>query len=61
MGTKKVNVGLTSLSKRLTNVITYLTFFQYEVVEEKVLPIKLKAYFIDNKGERISNENIIIS
>jgi hypothetical protein len=60
-GAKKVNVGLTSLSKRLTNVITHLSFFQYEVVEEKVLPIRLKAYFIDDNGERISNENIIIA
>ncbi len=60
-GAKKVTISLTNLSRRLTNVITYLTFFQNERVEEKVLPMRLKVYFVDDKGERISNENIIIA
>jgi uncharacterized protein (TIGR02687 family) len=58
---KKVSVSLTSLTRKITSMITYLEFFQNEVVGDKWRPIRLKAYFIDEKGNRISNENIIIA
>lgn len=58
---KKVSVSLTSLTRKITSMITYLEFFQNEVVEEKWIPTRLKAYFADEEGNRISNENIIIA
>lgn len=58
---KKVSVSLTSLTRKITSMITYLEFFQNEVVEDKWIPIRLKAYFADEEGKRISNENIIIA
>ena len=61
MGAKKVSLGLTNLSRKITSVITHLTFFQSEPVDEKNLPLRVTAYFIDEVGNRISNENIIIA
>ena len=61
MGAKKVSLGLTNLSRRITSVITHLTFFQNEPVDEKHLPLRVTAYFADTAGNRISNENIIIA
>lgn len=56
----KVEVKLTNISRKITNRITYLEFFQTGKVEDKKIPITLKLYFIDEEGNRISNENIII-
>lgn len=58
---KKVDVKLTSISRKITNTITFLEFFQTEKVEEKRVPMRLKLYFIDEEGNRVSNENIIIA
>lgn len=57
----KVEVKLTNISRKVTNRITYLEFFQTEKVEDKKIPISLKLYFEDEQGNRISNENIIIA
>lgn len=57
----KVEVKLTNISRKITNRITYLEFFQTELVEDKRTPLKLKLYFEDKEGNRISNENIIIA
>lgn len=57
----KVEVKLTNISRKVTNRITYLEFFQTEIVEDKKVPLKLKLYFVDEEGNRISNENIIIA
>ncbi|MCL2361199.1 MAG: BREX-1 system phosphatase PglZ type A [Defluviitaleaceae bacterium] len=61
MGATKVKVGLTNLSRKITRFITHLSFFQNELVDEKHLPITITAYFADEAGNRISNENIIIA
>jgi uncharacterized protein (TIGR02687 family) len=58
---RKVTISLTSLSHKVTSAITYLNFFQNEPVEEKLLPLRVKVYFEDESGARISNENIIIA
>ena len=58
---KKVEVKLTSLTRKITNSITYLEFFQTEKIEDKKTPLRLKVYFTDEEGNRISNENIIIA
>lgn len=57
----KVEVKLTSISRKITNRITFLEFFQKDLVSEKKLPLQLKVYFEDETGNRISNENIIIA
>jgi hypothetical protein len=61
MSAKKVSLGLTNLSRKVTSVITHLSFFQNEPVDDKHLPIRVTAYFVDEAGNRISNENIIIA
>ena len=61
MSAKKVTLGLTNLSRKITSVITYLSFFQNEPVDNKHLPLRATAYFADEAGNRISNENIIIA
>jgi len=58
---KKVDVKLTNISRKITNIITYLEFFQTEKVEDKRVARRLKLYFADEQGNRISNENIIIA
>jgi uncharacterized protein (TIGR02687 family) len=57
----KVTVKLTNISRKITNRITFLEFLQTDKVEDKKLPLKLKLYFADADGRRISNENIIIA
>ena len=57
----KVTVKLTNISRKITNRIVFLDFLQTDRVEEKKLPLKLKLYFADDQGNRISNENIIIA
>lgn len=61
MSAEKVSLVLTNLSRKITSVITYLTFFQKEPADEKRLPLRVAAYFADEAGNRISNENIIIA
>lgn len=57
----KVSLRLTNISRKITNRITYLEFFQTEKLEDKKLPLTLKLYFVDEHDNRISNENIIIA
>ena len=57
----KVEVKLTSISRKITSMITYLDFFQTVKVEDKKKPLRLKIYFADEEGNRLSNENIIIA
>ena len=58
---KKVEVQLTSITRKLTNRISYMEFFQTESVSEKKLPINLKLYVTDDDGNRVSNEVMIIA
>lgn len=58
---QKVRVTLTSLTRKITNTITYLEFFQTEKIADKIVPCRLKVYLADEDGNRISNENIIIA
>jgi uncharacterized protein (TIGR02687 family) len=57
--TGQVEVTLVSLSRKVTNLITYLDFMQNENVSDTLLPVVLKIYFINDAGEKISNENIV--
>lgn len=58
---RKVDVKLTTPTRKITNPITFLTFLQTEKIEDKRLARCLLAYFIDEQGQRVSNENIIIA
>ncbi|SUY48134.1 PglZ domain-containing protein [Clostridium putrefaciens] len=57
---RKANISLTSITRKITNIITYLEFFQEEKIQDKVISQRIKCYFEDEEGNRISNENIII-
>ncbi|MDU2489938.1 MAG: BREX-1 system phosphatase PglZ type A [Clostridium celatum] len=58
---KKTVVKLTSISRKITNPIVYLEFFQEEKVQERVLPVRIKCYLEDEEGNRISDERTIIA
>lgn len=57
---RKAKISLTSITRKITNIITYLEFFQEEKIQDKVIAQRIKCYFEDEIGTRISNENIII-
>jgi uncharacterized protein (TIGR02687 family) len=57
---RKANISLTNVTKKITNIITYLEFFQEEKIQDKVIAQRIKCYFEDEDGNRISNESIII-
>ena len=56
-----VEVVLTSLSRKITNLITYLDFIQTENISDTLQPIKIKVYFATESGEKISDEELIIA
>lgn len=58
---KKVDVKLTTPTRKITNQIMYLEFLQMSRVEDKKLPLRLQLYFVDEDGQRVSNESIIIA
>lgn len=58
---ENVEVVLTSLSRKITNLITYLDFIQTENVSDTLQPIKIKVYLETESGEKISDEELIIA
>ncbi|MUV38425.1 hypothetical protein JNUCC1_02263 [Lentibacillus sp. JNUCC-1] len=58
---KQVIVRLTTPTRKITHEVTYLTFLQTERVDDKRRPLRLNAYFVDEAGMRVSNENVIIA
>ena len=56
-----VEVALISLTRKVTNLITYLDFMQTKNVSDVLRPVQVKAYFETESGKRISNEKIIIA
>ena len=56
-----VEVVLTSLSRKITNLITYIDFIQTENVSDTLQSIKVKVCFETESGEKISDEEIIIA
>lgn len=51
-----VEVEMTTISKKITTPRFTINFFQKDKVEDKKLPLILKAYFEDADGNVISNE-----
>lgn len=58
---RKVQIALTSLTRKITSQIIYLDFQQSEPVADKILPLHVRVFLADENGERISNENIMIA
>ena len=56
-----VEVVLISLSRKITNLITYLDFIQTENVTDTLQPSKVKVYFETELGEKITGEELIIA
>ncbi|XWX63953.1 BREX-1 system phosphatase PglZ type A [Desulfitobacterium sp. AusDCA] len=59
--TSNVEVILTSLTRKITNLITYLDFMQTENVSDILKPTKIKVYFETDSGEKVSDEELIIA
>jgi uncharacterized protein (TIGR02687 family) len=62
-GTKtiqKVDIKLTNTTRKITNSIFNLSFFQTEKVEEKTIARTVLIYMVDDEGNVISNEETII-
>lgn len=58
---RKVKVSLTSINRKITNPITFLEFFQDEKIQDKVIGKKIRTYFEDEEGTKISNIKTIIA
>ncbi len=57
---EKVDVKLTNTTRKITNSLFNLTFFQTEKVEDKRVPRTVKVFMIDKKDSVISNEETLI-
>lgn len=57
--TDYVDIALVSLNRRINNLTTYLDFMQNENVSDSLRPVVARLQFINELGEKISNENII--
>src|SRR5690606_23911956 len=56
----KVDIKLTSTTRRITNSIFGLDFFQTEKVAEKMVARTVEIYMADNEGNVLSNEETVI-
>ena len=56
-----VNVVLTSVSRKVTNLITYFDFIQSEKVTDTMKARSIVAYFTDEAGEKISFDVPIVA
>ena len=56
-----VEVEMTTISKKITTPRFTINFFQKDKVEDKKLPLVLRAYFEDSEGNIISNTNSIFA
>ena len=57
---EKTKIKLTSTSRKITNRLFTLNFFQTEKVEGKVIPVKVNVYMVDDKDNIISDQNILL-
>ncbi|MDV2581668.1 BREX-1 system phosphatase PglZ type A [Alkalibacillus haloalkaliphilus] len=59
--TVPVEVKLTNTSRKITNSIFTLDFFQTEKVEGKMKARTVNIYMVDDQGQKISNEEVVIA
>lgn len=57
---EKVDVKLTNTTRKISNSLFNLTFFQTEKVEDKRVPRTVKVYMVDEMDTVISNEEMLI-
>ena len=57
---EKTQIKLTNTSRRITNSIFTLNFFQTEKVGGKIIPCTVRVYMVDDKDKIISNEEILL-
>ena len=56
--TSSAQIALVSLLPKITNLITSLDFVQSEAVSDVIKETTYHIYFVDDKGEKISNEHL---
>lgn len=56
--TKAAELSLISIVRKITSLVTTLDFLQTEPVSDTVKPAVYKIFFLSERGDRISNENI---
>ena len=61
MVVSKVDVKLTNNSRKITNSLFSLDFFQTEKLVDKKVARTVKLYFTDESGQKISNEQSILA
>jgi uncharacterized protein (TIGR02687 family) len=59
--TTTAQIALVSLASKITNLITSLDFVQAEAVSDVVKETTYRIYFIDDNGEKISNEHLYVA
>lgn len=57
---QKVDIKLTNTTRKITNSIFNLEFFQTEKVEDKMIPRTVLIYMSDDEGTVLSNEETLI-
>lgn len=58
---KKVGITYSGLSTKITNAITYLDFLQDSNIDENNKPCRYLLHFIDENGNKVSDECTIIA
>lgn len=59
--TTTAQIALVSLTTKITNLITSLDFVQTDAVSDVVKETKYRIYFVDDIGEKISNEHLYVA
>lgn len=58
---EKVEVVLTSVTRKINNLIVYLDFLQKEAVTDRLRPARIEVYFESASGDKISDREIIVA
>lgn len=58
---ENVEVVLTSVTRKINNLIVYLDFLQKEAVTDRLRPAKIEVYFESESGDKISDREIIVA
>lgn len=59
--TTTAQIALVSLTSKITNLITSLDFVQTDAVSDVVKETTYRIYFVDDNGEKISNEHLYVA
>ncbi len=59
--TRAVQINLVSMIQKITNLITSLDFIQTEPISDAVKATNYRVFFVDDLGEKISNECLYVA